>query len=92
MHNTAKAVVIPISERKDAVAPVLTEPADGINSDGITPEVMAVIQAAVEAYAGKKARVVSVKLVSEPQTQHSSWTENGLTLIHGSHNLVQRGH
>jgi hypothetical protein len=92
MKNTARAVAIPI-DRSESFLPSSSGGGDAPHastSGGITPEIMAVIEAAVTGYAGKNARIVSVKLVSEPQSQPSSWASHGLTVIHGSHNLVQR--
>ena len=58
----------------------------------ITPQIVAVIQKAVAAYFGRKVRILSVKVGSEPMpASKSSWTGQGRDTIHGSHNLVQRG-
>jgi hypothetical protein len=57
----------------------------------ITPEIVAVIEAAVTAFAGRKLRIISVRVGSEPQAVSSSWANQGRGMIHGSHNLVQRG-
>jgi hypothetical protein len=58
----------------------------------ITPEIVAVIEAALTAFAGRKLRIISVKVGSEPQAVSSSWADQGRGMIHASHNLVQRGH
>jgi hypothetical protein len=58
----------------------------------ITPEIVAVIEAAVTAFAGRKLRIILVKVGSEPQAVSSFWAEQGRGMIHGSHNLVRRGH
>jgi hypothetical protein len=57
----------------------------------ITPEIAAVIEAAVTAFAGRKLRIISVKVASGPHAVSSSWADQGRDMIHGSHNLVQRG-
>jgi hypothetical protein len=57
----------------------------------VTPEIMAVIETAASAFTGKKVRVISVKVVSEPPARAGSWVGHGLNLVHGSHNEVQRG-
>jgi hypothetical protein len=57
----------------------------------ITPEIVAVIETTVTAFAGRKLRIISVKVGSEPRAASSSWADQGRDMIHGSHNLVQRG-
>lgn len=58
----------------------------------ITPQVVAVIQEAVAAYFGRRVRILSVKVGSEPaHASKASWIDRGREIIHGSHNLVQRG-
>ena len=62
------------------------------NGDGLTAEVMAVIQEAAAIYLGRKVRIVSVKVHSHGGDGHSSWAEEGRAVLQTSHNLVQRGH
>jgi hypothetical protein len=57
----------------------------------ISPEIMTVIEAAVTAFVGRRLRIVSVKAGLEHQAVSSSWAHQGRDMIHGSHNLVQRG-
>lgn len=58
---------------------------------GITPEVVAVIEAAATAFVGRKIRILSVRILSESVQDSSSWADKGRDIIHASHNLVQRG-
>ena len=74
----------------DAVAAGVARAAAGPGA--ITPEIVAVIEAAVTAFVGRKLRIISVKVGSEPQAVSTSWADQGRGMIHGSHNLVQRGH
>jgi hypothetical protein len=67
-------------------------PRAAIGLGAITPEIVAVIEAAVTAFVGRRLRIISVKVGSEPQVASRSWSEQGRDMIHGSHNLVQRGH
>lgn len=98
MQNTALAGAVPaLSASLEIVLPntaqelVQSPVSDGFT--GITAEIMTVIETAVAAYAGKTARIISVKLVGEsPERVANSWTDQGLALVHGSHNTVQRGH
>ena len=61
-------------------------------SAGITPEIVAVIEAAATAYLGTRIRILSVRILSEVEQDSSSWAGRGRDIIHASHNLVQRGH
>ena len=54
---------------------------------GITREIISVIEAAVNAYAGKKVRVLSVKVCSDSRPVSSPWANQGRNIIHGSHNM-----
>jgi hypothetical protein len=60
-------------------------------STGITPEIVAVIEAAATALVGSKIRILSVRILSGSTQDSSSWAGQGRNIIHMSHNLVQRG-
>lgn len=97
MDNTGRGDAASISsdpteggQPRAAESPVVSSAA--MRTAGITPEIMAIIEAAVTAFAGKKLRIVSVKLGSTSQAGSSSWGDQGRDMIHRSHNLVQRGH
>jgi hypothetical protein len=97
MQNIALAGAIPaspitreIDPPVPAKGPLQAPETDG--SSGITAEIITVIEAAVAAFAGKTARIISVKLVEETPARPNSWVDQGLALVHGSHNTVQRGH
>jgi hypothetical protein len=62
------------------------------NDEGITAEVMAVIEEAAAVYLGRKVRIVSVKVHSHSEDGHNTWGEEGRAGLQTSHNLVQRGH
>jgi methylmalonyl-CoA carboxyltransferase large subunit len=53
--------------------------------DEITPEVLAVISAAICAFLGKKARIRRVRRVYS--TGMNPWAQQGRVFIQGSHNL-----
>ena len=65
---------------------------DGSAPAGITPEIMVAIDAAVTAYLGRKANIISVRLGLAPQDHPSLWADEGRNLLNESHNLIQRGH
>ena len=79
-------IALPIRARGPLQASASAGPA------GITAEIITVIETAVAARAGKTARIISVKLVDEAPARPNSWVDQGLALVHGSHNTVQRGH
>jgi hypothetical protein len=89
----------------DAVAETVAEPVTDYGSDpvsepasvttvsaGITPEIVAVIQAAANEFVGSQVRILSVRVLSGMEPDSSSWAGRGRDIIHASHNLVQRGH
>ena len=86
------------------VAGTVTEPVTDYGSDpttesasianmstGITPEIVAVIEAAATAFLGTRVRILSISILSESEQDFSSWAGRGRDIIHASHNLVQRG-
>lgn len=64
--------------------------ADG--QQGLTPEIVAVIEAAAEAFVGKKVRILSIRMMGEADGDSNAWASQGRDMIQTSHNLVQRGH
>lgn len=64
--------------------------ADG--QQGVTHEVLSVIEAATEAFLGKKARIRSIRMLGESDGDSNAWASQGRDMIQTSHNLVQRGH
>jgi hypothetical protein len=71
---------------------IIESVSDANVSTGITPEIVAVIEAAATAFVGKKIRILSVRILSESEQDSSTWADKGRDIIHASHNLVQRGH
>jgi hypothetical protein len=59
---------------------------------GVTAEIVAVIEAAAAAFVGKKIRILSVKVIGEAEDHSSAWASQGRDMIQSSHNQVQRGH
>ena len=89
----------------DAVAEALTAWASDSVSEpayvatpftGITPEIVAVIEAAAAAFLGTSIRILSIRILSESESESAqdsgSWAGRGRDIVHASHNLVQRGH
>jgi hypothetical protein len=59
---------------------------------GVTPAIVAVIEAAAEAFVGKRVRILSVRMIGEAAADDNAWASQGRDMIQASHNLVQRGH
>ena len=59
---------------------------------GITPEIVAVIEAAAVAFVGRKVTIRAIRLLGEADGDSSAWASQGRDIIQTSHNLVQRGH
>jgi len=64
--------------------------ADG--QQGVTSEIVAVIEAAAEAFVGKKVRILSIRMMGDADGDSNAWAAQGRDIIQTSHNLVQRGH
>jgi len=64
--------------------------ADG--QQGVTPEIVAVLEAAAEAFMGKKVRILSIRMIGDADGDSNAWASQGRDMIQTSHNLVQRGH
>ena len=59
---------------------------------GVTPQIVAVIEAAAEAFVGKKVRILSIRMIGDADGDSNAWAAQGRDIIQTSHNLVQRGH
>lgn len=81
------------TELNEDPAPVLvahTTSADG--QQGVTPEIVAVIEAAAEEFMGRKVRILSIRMLEDADGDSNAWASQGRDMIQTSHNLVQRGH
>lgn len=61
-------------------------------SQGLTPEIVTVIEAAAAQFVGKPIRILSIRMLDEPDDGSNVWASQGRDIIQTSHNLVQRGH
>jgi hypothetical protein len=80
----------------DGPQPAQSAVASGTSPDvsrhaGITPEIVAVVQAAAEAFLEQKVRIISLRVSGTTPRTSSSWASQGRDIIQTSHNLVQRG-
>lgn len=69
------------------IAPVLEQ----VPSE-ITPEIVAVVQAAANEFADRRVRILSIKILSESHHDSGRWLECGRDMIQASHNVVQHRH
>jgi hypothetical protein len=60
--------------------------------DEITPEIVAVVQAAVNEFLGRRVRIVSIRLPRTSYGDPDVWLQRGRDTIQASHNLVQQRH
>jgi len=80
---------------KSTPSAVLVEAKAGTTSGGggeVTPEVLAVIAAAVTAFLGKKVRIRSAKVLQTPYEIINPWAQQGRVVVQASHNLIPRAH
>lgn len=61
-------------------------------SQGVTSEIVAVIEAAAAQFVGKPVRILSIRMMEEADGDSNAWASQGRDIIQTSHNLVQRGH
>ena len=67
-----------------AVTPVAQVP------DEITPEIVAVVQAAANEFFGTKVRILSIKILPDSSRDPGRWVQRGRDTIQASHNAVQQ--
>lgn len=60
--------------------------------EGVTPEIVAVIEAAAAQFLGTPVRILSIRVLGEPDGDSNVWASQGRDIVQTSHNLVQRGH
>jgi hypothetical protein len=68
-------------------AVVAAKSAVRLKEEEISPEIFAVIVAAVSAFLGSRFRIQSAELVSSPNVALNRWTRQGRASVHSSHNL-----
>ena len=61
-------------------------------AEGITPEIVAVVQAAANEFFGKRVRILSIRLLPELSRDPGRWLERGRETVQTSHNTVQQRH
>jgi len=83
-----QAAAEPVVEM-DIAAPAEME-TDHAQDEEVTPEIMAVIAAAANAFLGQKVRILSAKLLESPVEVVSPWSQQGRVFVQASHNLRAR--
>lgn len=84
LQNSSTQVI----ELEAAAAVSMDEP--NPEDEEVTPEIMAVIEAAANAFLGKKIRILSAKLLQSPNKVVSPWSQQGRVFVQASHNLRSR--
>lgn len=79
----ATAATTPVAPLTQAASPV------PVKEEGISPEIMAVISAAVTHFLGLRARIRHARVVQQP-TGVSPWAQQGRVFVQASHNLAHR--
>lgn len=82
------AAAEPVVEMETA-APAEME-AEQTQDEEVTPEIMAVIAAAANAFLGQKVRILSARLLESPVESVSPWSQQGRVFVQASHNLRSR--
>jgi hypothetical protein len=72
--------------------PVVAHQNSAARQPGVTPEIVAVIEAAAAEFVGSKVCILSIKLLGNADGDSNVWASQGRDIIQTSHNLVQRGH
>jgi methylmalonyl-CoA carboxyltransferase 12S subunit len=90
---TPQTVPVPVSAA--AAETVAASPAaPGVipkEEEGVSPEMLVVIAAAVTAFLGKKVRIRSAKMLQSPYEIVNPWSQQGRVFVQASHNLRSRG-
>jgi hypothetical protein len=58
--------------------------------EGITPDTLVVLSAAVTAFLGKKVRIRSAKMLQSPYEIVNPWSQQGRVIVQASHSLRSR--
>jgi hypothetical protein len=88
-----------IPELQAAAAPVIdmeaaapgAKQADHPENEEVTPEILAVIAAAANAFLGQEVRILSARMLETPHEVVSPWSQQGRVFVQASHNLRARG-
>lgn len=78
---------------ESAAAPelVAVEQLEPAEESQVSPEMMAILAVAVTAFLGKKARILSARLLESPHELVNAWSQQGRVFVQASHNLRARG-
>jgi len=82
----AAKVPVPKVEPKPEV--IVAAPKPQPAKEEITPEILAIIAAAVAQFVGAGARIRSTRMV--PMAEGNAWAQQGRVIIQASHNLAMR--
>jgi len=92
LMDDVPSVKVKTERLSDEPAPVMAHHEAAEAAPGITPEIVAVIEAAAAAFVGKPVRILSIRALGDADGDSNAWAAQGRDIIQTSHNLVQRGH
>jgi methylmalonyl-CoA carboxyltransferase 12S subunit len=90
--EVGKAAAAPPAAKPEAAAVSQTPSQPSEKHQGISPEVLLVIAAAVTAFLGKKVRIRSAKMLQTPYEIVNPWVQQGRVVVQASHNLSPHGY
>jgi hypothetical protein len=80
----AKPIASPKAKSTPIVGPAKPEPV----KEEVTPEILAIISAAVTQFVGAGSRIRSARMLAVPEG--NAWAQQGRVIIQASHNLAMR--
>ena len=82
------AANVPVPKVEPKPEAVVAAPKPQPAKEEITPEILAIIAAAVAQFVGAGARIRSTRMV--PMAEGNAWAQQGRVIIQASHNLAMR--
>jgi hypothetical protein len=82
------AAKVPVPKVEPKAEAVVAAPKPQPAKEEITPEILAIIAAAVAQFVGAGARIRSTRMV--PMAEGNAWAQQGRVIIQASHNLAMR--
>jgi len=86
-----RTVVVPENWAQGLEATYSVTPAQRVPNE-ITPEIVAVVQAAANEFFGKRVRILSIKILPDLSRDPGRWVRRGRDTIQASHNAAQQRH
>lgn len=93
IEELSKRAAVPVTVPLSAEAGALPDAQQGKvtpfpSKEGVSPEVVVMIAAAVTTFLGKKVRIHSAKRLQSPYEIVNPWAQQGRVIVQASHNLL----